>query len=1059
MSITALAIKNRVSTYLFISLLCVFGIFAYLSSEKAEDPGYTIKTAVIVTNWPGATAQQMAELVSKQIQDEVRSMDSLDYVESKNLPGQSNVYVNLKAKYWNPDPEWTQLRNKIEFVIPRLPQGVQKPIINTYFGDVYGTVAALSSNDLSYDELYEKAEELKSLLLFKVPEIGQIQIFGVQQDVIYIKIDNDKLATMGISLNQIVQSLKSANVIIRGGSTIDNENRITINPSGTFKNVEDIGKVVLAGKSKEQRIYLQEIAEITKGYADPPSLLTYNGEDKSIVLAMSLSKGQNILKLGEGAKKTLDEYRQTLPLGTNLTLVYNQSSIVDDKIAGFLASLIQAIIIIVAIMFLFLGMRSGLIVASLTPTTIAVTLIGLYVFGYGINQMTLAGLIIALGMLVDNAVVMAENIMVLSQQGMKKFDACLESAKSLAIPLFTGSMTTAAAFLPVITNRESMGEYVGPMAVVVFIALTASWVINQTFIPLLCHDYLDTTKQDVIDYNKDKLYVGYRKFLITALKHDKLSILIAIGSFVFGIYLFRFIPNSFMPQGTTPVMASYIRMPRGTSIETTTEVVKDLNRHIKETYYVGDIEPNKPSFLDYILTGGTTRTYPKDGVKSWESYIGGGGPRYTLGYTPELPLPEFAYVLYNVTSASLTEKYSSEINAYLQSKYPNITVTSKSLQEGPTYEYELGYQFISPNLETIKEVTHEVEQKLQSIEGIRTIRNNWGNYVPQIDVEIDYNKAVLAGLSASEIGDAIQYSLQGFNATVFYDFNAPPKNVTAPITIKGTRNYEDKLQALKGMEITNTQGESVPLQQVANLKLTYVPVFVYTRDLQYGMQVDAGVDSGFTANDLNALIQPWIKEKMAAEWEAKGVQFKMAGMLKTSEENSAGLSAGVPIALLIMLTMVIVQFNSIKKGVIIMLAIPLSILGCSLGLLITGLDLGFMAIVGVISLSGVVLNHTIVLVDKITIEKEQINRNDQDAIVVGCQTRLRPILLTVFTTLAGLLPLYFFGGPLFKPLAAVLMFGLMVDTVLSLGAIPVIYALFFKIKFKDYEYDPNIDLK
>ncbi|MGL5577494.1 MAG: efflux RND transporter permease subunit, partial [Fusobacteriaceae bacterium] len=484
MSITSLAIKNRVSTYLFVLLLCFFGVFAYLSSEKAEDPGYTIKTAVITTSWPGATAQQMAELVSKQIQDEVRSMESLDFVESKNLPGQSNVYVNLKAKYWNPDPEWTQLRNKIEFVIPKLPQGVQKPVINTYFGDVYGTVAALSSNDLTYDELYAQAEELKNLLLFKVPEIGQIQITGVQQDVIYIRIDNDKMATMGISLNQIVQGLQSANVILRNASILDAENRITVNPSGAFTSIEDIGKVVLAGKSTDQRIYLQEIAQIEKGYIDPPSLLTYNGENKSIVLAMSLSSGQNILKLGEGVKKVLNEYRKKLPLGTDLTLVYNQSSIVDDKIAGFLSSLIQAIIIIVAIMFGFLGIKSGLIVASLTPTTIAVTLIGLYIFGYGINQMTLAGLIIALGMLVDNAVVMAENIMVLSQKGMNKMDACLESAKALAIPLFTGSMTTAAAFLPVITNQESMGEYVGPMAIVVFIALTASWALNQTFIPL-----------------------------------------------------------------------------------------------------------------------------------------------------------------------------------------------------------------------------------------------------------------------------------------------------------------------------------------------------------------------------------------------------------------------------------------------------------------------------------------------------------------------------------------------------------------------------------------------
>ncbi|MGL4945517.1 MAG: efflux RND transporter permease subunit, partial [Fusobacteriaceae bacterium] len=354
--------------------------------------------------------------------------------------------------------------------------------------------------------------------------------------------------------------------------------------------------------------------------------------------------------------------------------------------------------------------------------------------------------------------------------------------------------------------------------------------------------------------------------------------------------------------------------------------------------------------------------------------------------------------------------YSSEINRYLQGKYPNITVTSKSLQEGPTSEFELGYQFISPDLELIRGIAEEVKEKLKTVEGVIVVSDNWGNFVPQIDIQIDYNKAILAGLTSSEIGEALQYSLHGYNATSFYDFNAPPKNTTVPITIKGTRDYKDKLQALKDLEITNKQGQSVALQQVANLKLNYVPNFVYTRDLNYAIQVDAGIETGYTANDLHAVINSWIKERMAQEWESQGAQYKVSGMMKTSEENSKGLSAGLPIALLIMLTLVIAQFNSIKKGLIIMLTIPLSLLGCSLGLLITGLDLGFMAIVGVISLAGVVLNHSIILIDRITIEKEELKRTDQDSIVIGCQARLRPILLTVFTTLAGLLPLYFFGG-------------------------------------------------
>ncbi len=1053
MSMTSLAIKNRVSTYLIVFLVCIFGIAAYMSSEKAEDPGYTIKTAVITTNWPGATATEMANLVSKKIENEVRNMDSLNYVDSKNLPGQSNVFVNLKQKYWDPKDQWIELRNKITtFVTPQLPPGVQAPIINTYFGDVYGTVLSLSSKDLSYDNLYKQADKLKDELLFSVPEIGKIEIFGTQQDVIYININNDKMAEIGITLEQISSTLQQANMVVRGGTLENKGNRIVVNPSGTFNNIESIKKIVLSGGKFNQRIYLGEIASVEKGYINPASLLTFNKDTKSIVLALALTSGENILELKTKTEKVIKSFKESLPLGTDVSFVYNQGNFVNNKIGSFLSSLAQALVSIVAIMLLFLGLKTGLIVASLTPVSIAATLIGLKVFGYGINQMTLAGLIIALGMLVDNAVVMSENIMVLCQQGMKKKDACIESAKDLAIPLFTGSLTTCVAMLPIIGNRASMGQYVGPMAIVVFLALGASWVINQTFIPLISLDYLDPKATKVVNYNTDKLYFYYRKMLIWLLKNIKTSMAITIGSLVLGIGLFKFIPSEFMPVSDTPVMSSYIRLPKGASIEATNIIVADISDYIKKKYYVGNINPLPPTIMDYFLTGGTSKIYEKDGILDWNSYVGAGGPRYTLGYAPEAPQSEFAYMLFSVTNYKLIPAYSQDIDKYIQDKYPNVTIMTKPLQTGSSSELDLSYQLISQDTKVLNESVDELENYLKSLDAIGIVKNNWGNYVPQISVDIDYNKASLAGLTSQEVANAIQFSLQGFNATLFYDFQAPPINTIIPIKVKGTVDYKDQLTALKSIQISNSKGESVSLQQVANLNIEYIPTFVYKRNSISTIEVQASVIEGNSITDTNVIIEKWIENKMQTDWKDKGISFEISGTMQTSQENSAGLAAGVPIALLIMAVIVMMQFNSIKKGLIIMTTIPLALLGCSLGLLITRLSFGFMAIVGVISLAGVVLNHTIVLIDKITIEEDIIKRDPCNAIVIGCQTRLRPILLTVLTTLAGLLPLYFFGGPLFAQLAAVMIFGLALDASLCLGLIPVIYTVVFKVDFKDYEY-------
>lgn len=1053
MKLTELAIKNKVTTYFLIVILLIGGYLSYDKSEKAQDPGFTIKVALITTNWPGATAKQMADLVSKRIADQVQNMDSLWYVNSTNTDGQSNVYVNIKAEYKDIQPVWTELRNRINtFVVPNLPQGVQAPQINTFYGDIYGTLLAIGGEGYTYEELYETAYQLKEVLLFNVPQIGSIDISGIQKETIYIDIDNKLLSQTGLTLENIINTLNSSNVIIKGGNIVIDQNRLKVTPSGNFKNIEDIKDTIITSPNGDSSIYLSEVANIYKSYQDPSTYsIDFNG-NKSLVLGISLGSGEDVLLMGKGIQETLKTYKNSLPIGLEIGEIYYLPDLVQTNVTAFIVNLFQAVTTIVLVMLVFLGLRSGLIVAALTPTSIAFTLIGLFWFNYGINQITLAGLIIALGMLVDNAVVMSENITVLLEEGKPRMQACLESSRTLAIPLFVSSLTTIMAFSPIILNKQNMGEYVGPLTIVVMLALMSSWLINQTFIPLLCYDFIKLKPGEKQNLNS-KPYVLYREILIKVLKNKKITIILTAISFVFGIWLLGLAPANFMPGSTDPVMSTYITLPKGTDVNQTRAVVEDLNKFIEKNYSTGPQEPLPPGLWDYLTTGGTTKTYDKAGVLSWGSFIGGGAPRFSTGYSPQTQLPEYAYIMYNLTDYRLIPKLSQEINEYLLNKYPDIDVVSKGLGSGVSLAKDLGYVFASRDITLLKKVAEEVKTKLTSLDGTYAVSDDWGIEVPKIFIEVDTEKAQMAGFTNDTIGTYLEYVLQGYNASVYRNFDAPPQSTIIPIVLRGTDQYKNDLNSIQSIELVNSKGQAVPLKQIAKISLEYYDSLVSTRNMAYSIEIDAAIKYSTTPLEVNKKFMPWLNEKLK-EW-GPDVKYYSSGIMQTSDENQQALFAQVPIAILGMFFLVVAQFNSMRKGLTIMLVIPLSILGVAIGLLLTNTDLGFMAMIGIIALAGVVLNHAIILVDKMTIEKDDLGRSDQDAVVFGCQSRLRPIFLTVATTLVGLLPLYFFGGPLFQPVAVVLIFGLVTDTFLALGVIPVIYALFYKIDFANYAYDES----
>jgi multidrug efflux pump subunit AcrB len=1020
---------------------------------KSENPPFTIKTAVVTTEWPGATAKQMADLVSKQIENEAQSIAALDYAESKNIDEMSSVYFNIKAEYRDMTPIFQEIINKVNiFVTPNLPPGVGTPQIDTYFGDVYGIQIALSGENYTYDDLYTMTENLRKKMIANVPQIGQSQITGIQEEVVYIDIDNSVLATSGINLEQIGQALSQYNVILPSGNIQDQQERINIYVTGNVKDPQKLGKTVIRSSDGKQSIFLDEIATIRKTYIDPPEYQAHFNGKKALFLGLSLRSGGDIMVMGEGVQKVIKDFKETLPNGVDVDIAYYQPNLVGDKIAVFVSSLLQSIVIIIAIIFVFQGLRSGLIVASLTPTSIAFTLLGLYLLNYGLNQVTLTGLIIALGMLVDNAVVMSDSVLVKLQDGKDRFTACMESADDLAIPLFTSSSAVVIAFSPVALNKQNLGQFVGPMAVVVLLALLASWLFNQTLIPLLCYDFIKVGKRAEVDY-ESWIYKVYRRSLIPLLHHKWLALLGVLGFFYLGIFLFRFIPESFTPPSTDPLMETVIQMPNGTSIETTKEIVEDLSDHIQKNYYVkAKLKPT--TFTDYLLTGGTTKVYDKDGVLNWSAFIGGGAPRYALSYSPEPQLPYYAYILYQLTDFDLIRKYQSEINQYMQRKYPNIDITTKGMGSAETTTKSVGYQFMCEDIELLKKIASEVKAKLRETPGTRAVSDNWNNDIPRIFIDVDQVRAAKAGLTSEEIAEFIQYNLDGYKTSVYHNFDAPPQSTVVPIYVRGKQDFKDDIDGLLGLSIMSANKESVPLKQVADLRVEYGPGFVYTRQMEYTIEVDAGLEPGYSAEEIGATVTPWIEKKLK-EWGPE-VKMKLAGDLLSSSQNNSGILAPIPIALVVMFIIIMAQFNSVKKAVSIFLSVPLEITGAAIGLLVTGKTFDFFGTIGMIALAGVMLNHSIVLIDKIAKDKIAHNLSQQDSVIAGCQSRLRPIYLTIVTTMCGLLPLYFFGGTMFQSLAAVLIFGLIMDLPIVLIALPIIYVLLERIDFKGYKYNPDM---
>jgi len=1030
MDITRSAIRQNRVTAVALVLLLMAGLSAYAGLPQAMDPGFKIRVAQIVTLLPGASPERIENLVSDKIEEAVREIPELDFVASTSKPGASIVLVNLKEKYDDLQPIWDDMRRKVEAVVDELPEDIIGPMINDDFGDTFGIVFTVAGDDFTYAEKKEIAEQIRDELL-QIDEVAKVQLSGLQEERIFVEYDDARLAQLGLSPIQLQRILESSNIISAGGSVLIESERINIEPTGNFESVEDLGRAIVSIPG-EGALYLEDIVEIRRGYVDPASALVRSRGAEAVSIAINLREGGNIVTLGEKVQGVLDRLPESYAHGLDFDLIAFEPTRVSQKVDDFVENVLQSIGIVLAVMLITLGLRTGLLVASLIPMTMLTTLLFMQLFGIGLDQVSLASLIIALGMLVDNAIVMVESIIVHMENGKSAEDAAVRSSQELRIPLLTSSLTTCAAFLPIFLAESAVGEYTNPIFKVVSIALLSSWALALTMVPLLCVAFLRVKRRvnvsdDGADGSSDeasgfdtRFYRGYRRVLIGMLRRRWLSLSAALVAFVVAMMGFGLVPQLFFPAQESKRFTAVLRMPIGTALEETDRVVAEVEEYIE---------------------GEMMAAEGKHGVVNWAAFMGEGAPKYELSYNPEPPSPEYALLIVNVDDESVLDESIDQLDRYLRGQFPDLEVKVKGPDSGPPVENPIEVRISGSDTNRVFEIADEVKAKLRSMQGPKTITDNWGSRSKKLMVEVDEMAALRAGVSNQDIAVSMLTNLSGLQTSEYRE-----DDKLIPIVMKSAQAKSTSLGDITSINVFSLQtGQNVPLGQVADTQIDWEPAKVIRRDGLRTVTVQAQLEAGATAAAVNAELVPWLNEQKNG-WPL-GYRYTLGGENESSGKANASIGEKMPIAGLIILILLVTQFNSLRRTFIILFTIPMALIGVVVGLLAAQSYFGFMTLLGIVSLAGIVINNAIVLLERIKQEIEENGLSADRAVIAAAQQRLRPILLTTATTIGGLLPLYISGGAMWEPMAIAIMFGLAFSTVLTLGVVPVLYSLLFRVRY------------
>ena len=1028
MNITEWAIRNNRVTIVIVLALLIGGLSAYHSLPKAQNPNFTIRTATITTFFPGASPERVEQLVTDTIEEKIQEMPEIDEITSESRSGISIVSVDFKTSYFNMLPIYDDLRQKVEDITSDLPNGTSTPIVNDEFGDTFGHVYNLTGKDFSPKELRDTALDVRDALL-KESDVAKVNLYGDIEETIYIEYDNARLTELGVSPLQLENSLSSLNILSSGGNITIGTERINLEPTGNFNTIEDLEDAIIEIQGTSALIRLGDITRIYRAYEDPISVKVRADAEQAIAISVSMRKGGNIVALGERLKTLIPMIESNLPLGIELKPLFMQSELTGDSVDAFVSNLVQAVIIVMGVMILTLGMRTGLVVASLIPVVMVSTFVVMAQFDIGIHQISLAALIIALGLLVDNAIVVVEATTVRREQGEEPIPACINAAKEMMVPLLISSLTTAAAFTPIAMAKSNVGEFTAAIFYVVTIALLLSWVLSMTFIPMMT-PFIKTKKKVEVGLGgtfQSPLYKIYRNLLLASVRRPLLFGLMVVGLFSLSMYGLNYVPKMFIPPSEDPFLTVTLDLPSGTDIEATEKALRGLEAFVTEEFLV---ENNDEEAI---------------GVSGWTAFIGSGGPRFVLSYTPENPNESMTSMIFKLNNSASLDPVKLAIEKYLFENQPNMQVQIKRLANGPPFAYPIEIKVSGPEFKDLLGIVAKIKSKLWEFGEVTAVKDSWGPQNKKFVIDIDQARAFRSGVTSQDIATSLNASLSGMEMTEFREGDE-----VIPIMLRTKGADRDDLTKLENLTIfSQSKATVVPLSQVANIQIVWEPARIERLNRERMVTIQVQLALGVTATEISNQLIPWLDD-YARNWKF-GYSYLEGGESEESDKASASIIAALPFACFAIVILLMLQFNSFRKTGIVLITIPLGLIGIVSGLLIAQSIFGFFTFLGLISLAGIIINNAIVLLDRIKLEIDENGLTPSQAIVQAAQQRARPILITTATTVGGMIPLWISGGPMFEPMAIAILFGLLFATFITLLLVPVLYSVLFRVDFSGAE--------
>ena len=1007
-NLTELSLRHRALVWYFIIVFAVGGIFAYNALGRMEDPAFTIRQMVISAAWPGASAEEMQEQVTDKLERRFQDTPGLKQIHSETRAGQTTIYVQLRDDVDASEirPTWRDVRNFGEDVKRDLPAGVYGPFYNDRFDDVYGSVYAITGADYSDEELRSMAEAARRRIL-AVPSVQKVELIGVQSERVYVEIALERLAQLGIPPTAITDALAAQDAMATSGSIETASDTVQLRASGVFENIEDIRALPIAANGKVFR--LGDIASVERKTVDPsePQML-YNGAP-AVGIAVSMEAGGNILALGENLKELTAAIQQDLPLGAQLHEVSNQPAVVQHSIHDFVETLALAILIVLAVSFLSLGLRTGLVVAGCIPLVLAGTFVAMYLLGIDLHKVSLGALIISLGLLVDDAIIAVEMMSVQLERGMERFDAACYAFTQTAKPMLTGTLITCAGFIPVAFSKGMASEFCAALFPVIGIALVLSWVVSVMVAPLFGYYLIRVKKMDegVHDPYTSPFYRLFRRVLTAFLAHRAIVLVGTVLLFALSLAAFPHIKQTFFPPSLRPELLVRLTLPQGASMQATTAEADRLADLLAEH---------------------------SDKIQNYAAYIGRSTPRFVLTVDPKADAANSAQFVITANDTAAREELAVVIAAARSDELSGVRVTTQYIQTGPPADFPIMLRVSAPTTDEVRRVAEEVAAITAADPAATNVHLDWTEKSKTVRIDFDKDKLKLYGISAKAVKQMLYTELTGAQAAEFYTGD---RNIG--IVLRLAERDRTNIERLGELPIA-TAGGSVPLTQIAHLSYGAEDGFIKRHNLRPSIMVQAEVREG-EGNDAALRIYK-ATEELRRSLPA-GTTIETAGALADSADSMHYLMQPLPAMIFIIMTLLMLQLGSMGKMTLTLLTAPMGLIGVAFAMLITNSALGFVAYLGVLALFGMIIRNSVILIDQIK-KHEEAGEQPMDAIIDSAVLRFRPIMLTAAAAILGMLPLMrsIFWGPMAVAIAG----GLIVATVLTLLVLPVMYAVAYRGK-------------